>query len=442
MGLAVFALGSCSVSEEDDLFSQSAAERLNAASDLYSSRLTASPNGWAMQLYPTTDDEAPYGSGYLVLMRFHQNHQVDVAMNNLLTNNVYQSDSSIWEVITDDGPVLTFDTYNSVMHKFSDPEDVPQTGGTSSDANDETGTGIGGDFEFIVVDAPEDASYMMLKGKKRGTYNLLTPVEEGVDYQDYLTDVNNFQANMFPSAEVTPDYIHFGDSVCVFIGASDGMPSIYPVGADQVTTEGFNPFVITKRGDDYYLRFRDARTFGDLTIQDYRYDTTADRFISTDDENYYIEGSDPYTFFVQSIDSLNGVWSYNGGTNASESFQTAYQTVDQQFKNVNRRYSARRLYLREIKNQLILRIEYGANGNYADYNLGLSKDGDGITLTYQGPANTGSTNILNRVSAIQTIIDMLTSSKLTVSAGTSSFNLSTIKLTSTGNTSDWVVLGN
>ena len=46
---AGMAFTACS-NEEDMLFDQSAAERLNAASDLYSARLTAQPNGWAVQL--------------------------------------------------------------------------------------------------------------------------------------------------------------------------------------------------------------------------------------------------------------------------------------------------------------------------------------------------------------------------------------------------------
>ena len=39
---AAVAYTSCSPSEEDDIFDKSAAERLNEASDLYSSRLMAS----------------------------------------------------------------------------------------------------------------------------------------------------------------------------------------------------------------------------------------------------------------------------------------------------------------------------------------------------------------------------------------------------------------
>ena len=173
------------------MFDKTAAERLNEASALYSQRLTASPNGWAVQLYPTTQDEAPYGSGYLLMFRFHANKSVDASMDNLLSYGKYLSATSSWDVITDNGPVLSFDTYNPVVHAFSDPEDLPQTG-DKDNRIDETGTGLGGDFEFIIVDAPEDASYMMLKGKKRGTYNLLTPVEEGVDFETYRSDVKAF----------------------------------------------------------------------------------------------------------------------------------------------------------------------------------------------------------------------------------------------------------
>ena len=135
--------------EEDDLFNKTAAERLNEASDLYSSRLTAQPNGWAMQLYPTTKDEAPYGNGYLLLLRFNTNHTVVAAMNISMSSNVFKEDSSAWDVITDNGPVLTFNTYNTVIHTFTNPEDISSTG-SKDEPNDETGTGIGGDYEYIL----------------------------------------------------------------------------------------------------------------------------------------------------------------------------------------------------------------------------------------------------------------------------------------------------
>ena len=147
--------------EEDNIFEKSAAERLNESSDKYSARLEAQPNGWAMQYYPTLKDVSPAGSGYLILMDFNPDNSVRVAMDNRFSGNQYSTATSGWEVIKDNGPVLSFNTYNSCMHAFSDPEDIPWT------SDNEQSEGCGGDYEFIIVDAPEDASYMMLKGPTR-----------------------------------------------------------------------------------------------------------------------------------------------------------------------------------------------------------------------------------------------------------------------------------
>ena len=297
--IGVGMLFSACSNEEDMLFDQSAAERLNGASELYSQRLMAHENGWAVQLYPTLQDEAPFGSGYLLLMKFGNDRSVTASMKNSLTFGNYKESTSAWEVITDNGPVLSFNTFNEVLHAFSYPEDVPTT------EDNETGTGIGGDYEFVIVDAPEDGSYMMLKGKKRGTYNLLTPIEDEIDYEAYLDDVNGFQAKMFSESAPNFAVMHYGDSVCKFVDAGDGLPTIYPYDGDVVTESSFNPFLITKRGGDYYLRFRDALSFGDVTVQDYRYDVAADRFISVDNADFYLCGDDPYRLLADSLGSHN-----------------------------------------------------------------------------------------------------------------------------------------
>lgn len=447
VALAAFAFASCA-GDEDDLFSQSAAERLNEASDLYSSRLTAQPNGWAMQLYPTTKDEAPYGNGYLVLMRFHKNHQVDVSMNNVLTNNVFLSDSSSWDVITDDGPVLSFDTHNEALHKFSDPDDVPQTG-TSDNPNDETGTGIGGDFEFIIVDAPEDASYMMLKGKKRGTYNLLTPVEEGVDYESYLTDVKGFMSKMFPANYPTYNLLHAADSLYRFDGADDGLPSIYLDGADAITTGKFNPFLITKRGQDYYLRFRDKATYNGLTVQEFRYSRDSDEFVSVDNKDVYISGNDAISFFNSYLGTSAHRWAVTVSANEdlstlmSDSYLTIFNQISNEFKAVNKNYYIRSLSLRNDNGAIKLSIDYSGRvpARYVDYNLTKTENSDGsVKFEYTG-CDDAAQKILNRVPSIQQMIDLLCSSDYSIKGGDTNFNLTNIRLTSKSDANNWIIFG-
>ena len=113
--LLLTALGfvGCS-NEEEDLFDHSAAERLNAISSTYTQRLADSKGGWVMEYYPYTNNEDMLtGGGYLIMNRFHDNGAVYTLMKNSLTNNMVLEDSTAFEVITDMGPVLTYNTYNT-----------------------------------------------------------------------------------------------------------------------------------------------------------------------------------------------------------------------------------------------------------------------------------------------------------------------------------------
>lgn len=421
------------VDEEADLFDKSAAERLNEASELYSERLTASPNGWAVQLYPTTKDEAPYGNGYLLMFRFHKDKSVDASMNNSLSGGKYMTDTSAWDVITDNGPVLSFNTYNTVVHTFSNPEDVASTG-NKENPNDETGTGIGGDYEFIIVDAPEDASYMMLKGKKRGTYNLLTPVEEGVDFESYLADVKAFQNKMFSTSSPSSDYLHRGDKVYVFDDGNTGVPAIYPWGQDKVMASGFNPFLITKRGDDYYLRFRDAFQDDDITVQDFKYIPEKDIFQSVDNENYYICGDTASNFFDKSI-STKREWRITTSSSMSETVKSQIQKISTAFKKINKSYTFKYFALKggNADNTIVLSCYYG-NSNAA-FNYSYKIEGDVCTLTYTG-CNAAAQNILNAIPDLSDFINMLSQS-FELNGGETNFDMSEIKVSSTSDSNLW-----
>ncbi len=444
--LAILGVGmaftSCST-EEDLLFDESAAERLNGASDLYSKRLTAQPNGWAMQLYPTTKNESPFGNGYLVLMDFNEDNSVTCAMNNILTNGVYRSDVSAWEVITDNGPVLTFNTYNDVLHTFTNPEDVSITTGYG---NDETGTGIGGDYEFVIVDAPEDASYMMLKGKKRGTYNLLTPIEEGVNYEDYLVEVKAFQKAMFPENAASNDYIHYGDSVCIFEDAGDGIPAIYPVDGDAVTQSSFNPFLITKRGDTFYLRFRDEKTFGESTVQDYRYDVERDIFESIDDPAFYICGDNPYRFFTEAIASNTFILK-RGTHTGNDTYAVVNEALDEVFntyRKANSNYGPVNYNIMLTSDgRLRLTVAYNPKSESTTtltYYYEYSAEGDKVTFKYSEPASDKNGISKNHYERVKPVLDGIFNDTFTIEKHITAFDLSYLRFTSTTNSAKTFVL--
>lgn len=435
--------------EEEDIFSASAAERLNESSAKYSARLEAQPNGWAMQYYPTYQDLSPFGSGYLILMRFNPDFSVDVSMDNRFSGNTYATATSVWEVIKDNGPVLSFNSYNACMHAFSDPEDIPWT------EDSEQSEGCGGDYEFIIVDAPEDASYMMLKGKKRNTYNLLTPIEEGVDYQEYLADVKAFHNRMFSASAPSGNYLYFGaDSIYNMDDSNDGIPNIYPLGSDAIANESFNPFLITKRGQDYYLRFRDAfeKDYLEGTLQELRYDSIQDVFVGTDNPQFRIEGTPAHVFFANYANAKGDrKFDVNVGDVMSDKFKAYFDDLLSGFStmknNKNRAYAFLGLRMQwNAKNESFqwnVRYTPGTSTpTITGYNYSFEMDGDHAKFVYTGPgvdakgSAAASTNVRNTLSAVANITEVM-SQEFIVSSAVTCFDLTKLKLTSASDPELW-----
>ena len=446
------AFNSCKPAEEDDIFDKSAAERLNEASDLYSKRLMASPNGWAMQLYPTTENEYPYGSGYLLLCRFNKDFSVNVSMNNVFSNNKYIEHTSLWEVLTDNGPVLSFNSHNDCIHAFSDPYDILFTG-TSEIPNDESGEGVGGDYEFIIVDAPEDASYMMLKGKKRGAYDLLTPIEQGITYEDYLEDVQGFQNKMFSPSSPTFDVLHKNDELFKITGADDGIPNIFPYDGDEIIDESFNAFLITKRGSNYYLRFRDKMPINDnLSVQEFVYVPEKDIFQAVESEGCFIEGDNPARYFMQTLESQSSRWEFD---KESAPFAAIVAAVNDNFNSVSTpsaKYSYEKSQLRIDNGCPILQVIYSlkiskqkAQSMSVNYAFKVERNGDLVKFTYDQPIAVGSSTaevaagMLVTVPSIQQLINYF-GQEFNVGAAETRFLLNTIKLTPTVSQDAWVTL--
>lgn len=430
---------SCS-HEEDDIFDKSAAERLNEASELYTQRLLAADNGWIMQYYPQNSSSSYIGTGYLFGLQFKKDMSVTVSMNNWMSDNKYMEDTSDWEVITDNGPVLSFNSFNDCLHAFSTPETVVLPNGSYSETG--LGTGMGGDYEFIVTEAPEDGSYVMLKGKKRGTYNLLTQIPAGTTAEEYIADLKTFTSTYFPSSNPTFDVLHKGDARYKVEG-SDSICSIYPYDGDIITESSYNPFLITKSGDDYVLRFRDAIEDGEVSVQTFKYDSAKDQFVSTDNEAYYLEGNDPGTFFEYSINEGNRAWNLKWTSEMSEKMKTIYGTVRTSFSNM--KYDGRKgtlngIYVKQNKSgQCALYVSYKfKNSSTGEFFIKYSQSGDKATFSYQGCSESDQ-SMYDTVEGLPELINVF-NGQFTVSKTVTAFNLRTIKLTSVSDPDIWFIV--
>lgn len=255
---AAAALSACDKTE-DLIFEESASERLETAKNEYSAALTDLGGSWMMEYFANGDEE-----GYLMVMEFGKDGSVNVTGNNKWLDNVMTSDRSTWEVITDDGPVLTFPSYNRVFHLFSDPNNI--TGPyapTNPDLNDEdvneTGYGHNGDYEFNIMELNAAGDSLRLRGKKRGITTWLVRLPEGTDAQAHLAAVTEKASNML-SPKFTKLYLTDPEGeVFVVNGAHTGIFSAYPLDGDAVTQTHTANALITDHGVRFMNPFHIAR---------------------------------------------------------------------------------------------------------------------------------------------------------------------------------------
>ena len=257
-------LASCN-HEEADIFDQNAAHRTEEARKMYKEILLDKGGKWQME-YFTTEEE----HGYVYLFTFRNDGTVTISGNNeyitKLTNidsNVpsYGSETSMWTILSDNGPVLSFNSYNTIFHLFATPEDIPAT------ERDEQGYGHSGDYEFDLMKFSNDTLY--LEGKKNGAEIIMTRIAPEIDDETYLNEVVAL-ADSFFNAKVPAVYVNLpGGYRHVVLDGATQLPKFYPETGDYITEYVGRNAIITHDGFTLGkpLTLRDSIDGNDYTIQ-------------------------------------------------------------------------------------------------------------------------------------------------------------------------------
>lgn len=277
MLLTSVAFSSCD-NEEDDIFDASAAERLEQYKVQYSDILTSNGGKWLMEYFANTGEQ-----GYAFVMTFNADGSVRIAGNNKWIGG-YKSEVSLWEMISDNGPVLTFNSYNTVFHTFSTPENI--VGGPTSDIDgsdiDETGTGHAGDYEFMMMGATDESgNTVRLKGKKRGYTILMHRLAADTDDEALLAEYAAAPTKMFHE-KIFPLYMTDGTGERFVVTQSDGIFTFYPEAGDPVTqTVSYNA-LISPDGIRFMNTIEIPRANGGVfTVQTFKLDDKQ-QLVSTD----------------------------------------------------------------------------------------------------------------------------------------------------------------
>ena len=268
--LSTLSLGSCK-NEIDEIFDDDAVARLAKSKAEYVDILTSNGGKWQLEYYANSDEP-----GYVYLMTFSTDGSVVVSGMNKWINIIdnpsamgstaaFGTATSLWDVITDNGPVLTFNSYNKYFHLFADPYDIPgnSTGQVDSEDENESGYGHQGDYEFCLMKYSGDTLY--LTGKKRGINMIMTRVSSSVDDRVYMNEVTAM-ADSFFHAKIPQVYINLPNDVRWIVkNGATSILKIFREDADEISTaENYN-VIITHDG----LSFMNPITLDGYTIQNF-----------------------------------------------------------------------------------------------------------------------------------------------------------------------------
>lgn len=252
LAAAALSFSACN-SDDSGIFDSSAAERLEQSRNEYKDLLTADGGLWSLEYF--TNDEEP---GYVMVMQFGNNGAVEVSADHKWIGNKFQQETSLWDVISDNGTVLTFNTYNTLFHVFSTPENIEGSDAPKNEYGEdinELGYGHEGDYEFLLMSHDSEGN-LRLVGKKHGKEAWLRKLDASVDPEEYLNAIKARRAifsSKFPEFVMTE---HSGATYTVN-NLGSGIPSIFPrdfngVEADPVTQTVSAHGVLTAKG----FRFR------------------------------------------------------------------------------------------------------------------------------------------------------------------------------------------
>lgn len=237
LAMPSFLLQSC-LKDQEDIFDKPSSERMEEYLQAAQDTLVNAPYGWAMDYYPESNQS--YG-GFAYTIQFTK----DNATVRFENNPDDGTETSLYKMKEDDGPVLSFDTYNTFLHNYATPASGQYRGKE-------------GDFEFVIDSIGSDV--VKVHGKKSlNTMYLHKLTEPAADYMAKVVDMgDNF---MLSEADLqiggTPYELAFTD-------LSNRQVDIYANG-QYVTSTAYN---FTDKG----IRLYQAQTLNGVTVRDINYD--------------------------------------------------------------------------------------------------------------------------------------------------------------------------
>jgi len=321
-GVSLFAsatLSSC-LFEEDDIFGESAALRGQHYTKTITDVLYTPTNGWQMQYFAN-----PTSKGYNIYCQFFENGSVILASDHDYIRvgkaGTLRADTSTYVLNEQDGPVLSFNSWNDILSVFTDPVD-PKSGA-------EDGEGLQGDNEFVVTKV--EGERITMRGERHEGIVIMQQCDRPwKEYYKYIQDFRDYITNQL----VTTYYVTTGNADTAYFsnlrtGYFDYLDRLNdPLKKEQIAC------VFTASG--FRMQFPDS--LGMDTFQEFIITEDSSKLVS---ENGKIQCIPMWDYYVA---KHTDIWNFNKEELTTEQ-QALYTAIEEEIKKYNTAWSLKSLGL-------------------------------------------------------------------------------------------------
>ena len=167
---------------EPDVFDKPSSTRLSEFLEEIRTTLSSEQYGWTLDYYP--------GSKYSSVT--YALSFTDQKVTACVEKKPTETETSTFALKTDDGPVLSFDTYNKILHAYATPDSKKYQA-------------KGGDFEFEIRSFDKENKVITMIGKRSRNTCTLRPLTKPAE--EYFAGVKSFERSItVPAAAATIDY--------------------------------------------------------------------------------------------------------------------------------------------------------------------------------------------------------------------------------------------
>ena len=280
LALPALFLQSCQT-EEENVFGKPYSERMDEFLQKAQETLVASQYGWALDYYPQRNQA--YG-GVAYTIKFTRDNAIVRYENNPDDGEV----KSLYKMKEDDGPVLSFDTYNTFLHIYATPKNGEYLGKE-------------GDFEFVIDSIGADR--IKIHGKRSLNTMYLNKLSgEASEYIEKVTELTN----LFVFSDVA---LNIGGKPYTLVVTDKNNRQLAIYDGDKVVAE--SAYAFTDKG----IRLYEPIMLNGVQLYDLTFDKATAKFTGTGVES------------TASTVDVNLIANMIGAINASNGEKTITKTI-------------------------------------------------------------------------------------------------------------------